>query len=428
MRIGRDLWLWALYDFADSLGFVGLTFYFGLWFIADLHGSDLWMSGAVALSTIALFFTLPFLGHLSDVMRRRMPFLTTMAVLSILSLLALGIVGSRVQSLTTRTTFIIIFLYFLFQFFYQAAFTFYNAFLRDLADENRSVEKVSGFGSGLGQVGNLIGLSLLFPVAQGTFPIFGVTGKPAVFIAAGLLFLLFSLPVFLFLREQGSNGPIRRHAGVMKTFGETLRDFRAIRRYPGVLAYIITYYLFADAVLTLTLFVTLYMRVVGRFGSAHMMIILLIGAFFTMIGAYTSPLFVTLFGGRKRAITVFICLWTVFMIAFALAASPVIFAIVVLLNGFAYGVLFSLSRSFYAILVPAEKQAEFFSVYVLFERAASILGPLVWSGAALLFISFGDDRYRFSMFALALIVAASPFPSGTCRSRRGLKTDTPSIA
>ncbi|MBI1812970.1 MFS transporter [Candidatus Peregrinibacteria bacterium] len=87
--------------------------------------------------------------------------------------------------------------------------------------------------------------------------------------------------------------------------------------------------------------------------------------------------------------------------------DPVIFAIVAVGNGFAYGALFSLSRAFYAILVPIEKQAELFSVYVLFERAASILGPLVWSGAAWLFSSFGPDRYRFSMLSLALIIAVS---------------------
>ncbi len=406
-RIGRDLWLWAFYDFADSLGFVGLTFYFGLWFVADLGGSDLWMSGAVAASTVALLFTLPFLGHASDRMHRRIPFLTAMALLSIASLIGLGLVGGSVEVLTPGAAMIIILFYFFFQYFNQASFAFYNAFLRDLANDKRSVESVSGFGTGLGQIGNLVRLVIFFSISRGTFSLWGISGKPVVFIVAGLLFLVFSVPVFLFLREQRQRPETAATGHVATNLRETINSFRTIRRHKGVLPYLITYYLFADAVLTLSLFVTLYLQAVGNFGDGQTNVVLLIAALFTMIGAYTSPLFVRLFKGRKNAITVFISLWTIFIISLAVANSPVVFAIVAVLNGFAYGVLFSLSRAFYAVLVPAEKQAELFSVYVLFERAASIIGPLVWSGAALLFSSYGDDRYRFSMLALALIVVAS---------------------
>ncbi|OGJ66316.1 hypothetical protein A3B61_02160 [Candidatus Peribacteria bacterium RIFCSPLOWO2_01_FULL_53_10] len=82
----KSIWLCSLYDFANSIAFVGVMFYFGPWFVKTMGGSDTWMSGAVALSTLLLLFVLPFLGHLSDRKGKRMPFLSGMTLLYIASL------------------------------------------------------------------------------------------------------------------------------------------------------------------------------------------------------------------------------------------------------------------------------------------------------------------------------------------------------
>jgi MFS-type transporter involved in bile tolerance (Atg22 family) len=49
-------------------------------------------------------------------------------------------------------------------------------------------------------------------------------------------------------------------------------------------------------------------------------------------------------------------------------------------------------------------------VYVLFERTSSILGPLLWSATAAAFVSYGDDRYRFSVVLLAVLILLSLIP------------------
>ena len=94
----------------------------------------------------------------------------------------------------------------------------------------------------------------------------------------------------------------------------------------------------------------------------------------------------------------------------AVAQTGALFMVIIAVNGFVFGVIFALSRAFYSDLVPKEKQAELFSVYVLFERAASVLGPLLWSATAFIFASYGPDKYRFSVFLLALLVALSLIP------------------
>lgn len=405
----KDVWLWALYDFANSIAFVGVMFYFGLWFIAEKGGSDVWMSLAVAFSTVLLLLTLPVLGHYSDRTKRRMPFLSALSILCILSLLGFAMLMNGIETLTPLTALAVIALYSCFQYFYQASFAFYDAYLRDLSGTGFSTEKVSGIGMAMGQVGNLAGLALLMPFALGKVPLFGLSGKPAAFAAGGFFFFLFFLPTWLFLKDTKTSYD-SEHTTLGTTVRASLRDLRELRRYPGAVPYLIAYYLFADAILTLSLFATLYLEVVGELSDMQKNIVVSASVLLGIVGGWMSPLFVRWCGGRKRAVCTFIAVWACFMGLLALAQSWQMFAIVAMLNGFAFSALFALSRAFYSHLIPKEKQATLFSVYVLFERAASILGPLLWSGIAALFASYGADRYRFSMIALALLVLLSLIP------------------
>jgi MFS-type transporter involved in bile tolerance (Atg22 family) len=128
----RRIWLWAFYDFANSLAFVSVMFYFSLWFVSEKGVSDTWISIAVAFSTVLMLFTLPFLGHLSDRLRRRMPFLTVFTILCALSLFGIGVLARGMSTLSSLAAIGVICLYFAFQYFYQSSLAFYNAFLREL--------------------------------------------------------------------------------------------------------------------------------------------------------------------------------------------------------------------------------------------------------------------------------------------------------
>lgn len=405
-RKKRDVWLWALYDFANSIAFINLSFYFGLWFITEHHGSDAWMSASVAVSTITMLFALPVLGKMSDRAQRRMPFLSVFSLLCIASLIALGFATGMTVQLTFTATIVIIALYSFFNFFYNSCYAFYDAFLRELTTNERSLERTSGFGMGMGQVGNVVGLVLAIPLAQGHISLLGMSGKPLIFIIAGILFLLCALPVFLLLKDRPA---ATDSVKLGRSIRETFHDLRHIRKYPDVFWYLITYCLFADAMLTLTLFISSYLDIVAKMPDTQKSVTLILAVFTGLIGAFCCPLLVRFCGSRKRAILVSIALWTVVLLLFVITTTPWLFTVIVALNGFAYGALFALSRAFFAHLVPADKQAEMFGLYALFARTASVFGPLLWSATAAAFASFGDDRYRFSIIALAILVLISFF-------------------
>ncbi len=409
----KSIWLWVLFDFANSLASISVAFYFSLWLVQDNKVSDIWITIPIVVSTLLLFITLPFFGGISDRIQKRMPFLRVFTLLSIVSLFFLGLVAVTNTSFTSSTLLLITILYFLFQYSYLASFSFYNSFIHDLST-SRTKEKISGLGLAAGQLGNVVGLLLILPVAQGKIPIFGATGREATFLVASLLFLIFSLPVLIFLKDKKREVTAQPVEPKGRTFGgsfkDVLRDLYEIRKYPGVLMYLITYYFFADAILTLNLFVSLYMEKVGGLGDKQKTFAAIIGLAAAVLGALLSPLLARRLKSTRLAIATLIGSWAVFIAIFAFSTNQILFMVMLALNGFAFGALFSLSRAFFSYLVPENEQGKFFGVYTLFERFASVLGPLLWSGTILAFASFGEViKYRFAMLSLALLVAISFF-------------------
>lgn len=403
----RNFWLWVFYDFANSLAYIALSFYFALWFSVDEKQPESLVGVVLAFSTIFLLCTLPFFGKYSDALQKRKPFLVWFTNLSILTLAGLGWVAITNTLTSSWKLALTLTFYFLFQYFYQGSLAFYNAFLQNFKN-SKTLEKISGIGMGFGQLGNIIGIILVLPIAAGKISIFGVTGRSGIFLAAALFFFCAFLPVWIFLKEERV-APVQKQNILQESPKKIIQTFKDLKKYPGVLRYLIAYYLFADAILTLQVFLSIYLENVMGFADKEKTLILVASLLTAILGAFMSPFFSRIFKNTGTAISFFIGTWAVLIGLFALAQGKLFFASIILLNGFAFGVLFALSRAYYATLIPAGKQAEFFSIYVLFERAASILGPLLWSLTVFLFASFGTTKYRFAVIALALLVGISFF-------------------
>lgn len=391
----KHIWLWTSYDLANSLASVMVAFYFSLWLVKDRGVSDLWVSVPMAIATFILLVTLPYFGKLSDQMGKRKPFLASMTVVSAIALMGLGLYAHTVDVMTTGALAIIVGLFVVYQYCFQAALAFYMAYLADLAVE-KSKETVAGLGIAAGQMGNIIGLIVALPLAE-------QAGRPMALLLGGALFLVVALPMLMWLPEaKRSNAEM-----VMASPKELLRSLKDIRAVPGLLRYLLAFYLFADALLTLNAFVSLYLEEVGGLTDKTKTLVMVIGLLLAVLSGMVADRLMRAIGSLKRAMSVLILTWVVFIIALALVTSPVAFAIVASLNGFAFGALFALSRAYYSDLAPRDRQGEFFGYYVLFERFASMIGPLLWSLVALAFIDMGVDRYRFSVASLAILVAIS---------------------
>src|SRR5262244_3249339 len=73
---------WALYDFANTIFSMNVsTLYFAVWLVGDLGVSNTMDAVATSVSSALVFLAIPFLGALSDVRRRRKPWVIAFTVL-----------------------------------------------------------------------------------------------------------------------------------------------------------------------------------------------------------------------------------------------------------------------------------------------------------------------------------------------------------
>jgi UMF1 family MFS transporter len=104
---------------------------------------------------------------------------------------------------------------------YQGAQPFYNAMLPELVPVDHR-GRLSGLGAAFGYAGSITGVLLTFPFFTGSLPILGAIpehtihflrnavpftahgGRVSTFVPTAILFLLFSLPLFLFCRDHNA--------------------------------------------------------------------------------------------------------------------------------------------------------------------------------------------------------------------------------
>lgn len=406
MKNTSNPWIWSLYDFANSFASIIVAFYFSLFVVGSLGKSDIWVSAPVAIATLLLLLTLPFYGSVADRMKRYKPALFATTLISIAALFLMGIFSSGASRSPAFFVGIII-CYFLFQYFYQAALSFYLTFLQHLS-KTYSREFTASLGLAAGQLGNVVGILIAFPIASSDIPVFGISGPPLAFCLGAILFLIFFLP-FHFKFQESAATPTAFENFLPRSFRELVTQFRDLKREKNILRYLIAYYLFADAILTLQLFASLYLEKVGLFEKGMQTGTFAFGLLTAIIGAMLTPWFHRKIGNTKRAVGIMIIVWSILLLGLALAQTNTQMIVTVILNGFAFGSLFSLSRIMYSKLIPQDQSGKYFGFYVLFEKFASILGPLLWSLSAWLFVSAGDNRYRFAIGSLAILVLVSYF-------------------
>jgi UMF1 family MFS transporter len=105
--------------------------------------------------------------------------------------------------------------------------------------------------------------------------------------------------------------------------------------------------------------------------------------------------------GTKRSIGIGIAVFALVTIAASVMRATWQFYAVAIVIGLVLGGVQSLSRAFYARLIPTGKSAEFFGFYNMLGKFAAVIGPTLMGGVALL---SGDQR--LAILSLLLLFLA----------------------
>jgi len=266
---------------------------------------------------------------------------------------------------------------------------FNDALLVDVA-EPPQYDLVSALGYSLGYAGG--GILLLLNVAMVTDPSrFGLAGPAeAVRLAFPMVagwWLLFTVPCLLWVREEKPARPLAPLAAARAGWRELRATIAEVRRYRPLVWFLLAYWLYIDGVNTIIKMAVDFGLSLG-FPQQSLIAALLI----TQFVGFPAALAFGWLGkriGARAGIFIAIAVYGAATIAAYGMSEVAHFYLLAAVIGLVQGGIQSLSRSYYASLVPEGKQGEFFGFYNMMGKFAAVLGPTMVGITALV---TGDTR------------------------------------
>ena len=395
----KQIFLWSLFDFANSIVLISFYLYFAQWLVIELNVPDLWFNVLFVVSTLMLLFTAPVAGSIADKKGVRMPYLKIATACSFITLLIFAFVALFSQPNLT-TVLLTLGLGLLTNYFYQLAFTFYNPMLHDIAPP-----KLWGTISGIGQFANwagaIVGILVSLPFVTGVIYLFGNSGRAQTFLPSAVLFLLAVLPMLLLFKERTK--PRRVTVDLREEYRNFWRSFTDLWKKPGMASFLLGYLFLNDAVITATGNYTLYLERVFHAPDQTKSFLYLLILIAAAVGAPILGWFADKYGQKKTILLIGIGWLAVLPIA-ALITDLRYFTFVSIAAGFLFGGVWTVTRAIMSGLSPENRLNESFSYYGLAERFATFIGPLSWGLITYFLIDYGDLRYRVALFAMAAFV------------------------
>jgi UMF1 family MFS transporter len=261
---------------------------------------------------------------------------------------------------------------------------------------------VSALGFSLGYAGG--GILLLANVAMVTSPAsFGLAGPAeAVRLAFPMVaawWVLFTVPCLVWVREEKPARPLQPLAAARAGWRELRATISEVRKYRPLAWFLVAYWLYIDGVNTVIKMAVDFGLSLG-FAQESLIAALLITQFvgfpaalaFGWLGQRT---------GARAGIFIAIAVYAAATVAAWWMTQVAHFYLLAATIGLVQGGIQSLSRSYYAALVPEGKQGEFFGFYNMMGKFAAVLGPVMVGVTALV-----TGSTRAGMLSILLLFVA----------------------
>jgi len=374
---------WCFYDWANSAfpTIIG-TFVFATYFASavapdEKTGFSIW-STAVAVSGFAIAILAPILGSIADQGGRRLPWLGVLTAI-------LAIASAGLWFVEPDPSFIVlgIILFVIATVAFEFGQVFYNAMLGDIAPPHM-LGRLSGWAWGLGYFGGIFALLIcLFGFIQTDIPPFGLDKEAAEHVRAvgplvGLWIAIFSIPVFVVLREPSrphAPPPLQAVRKGLLTLGRTLKS---LPKRKNLFTFLIARMIYTDGLNTLFALGGVFAATAMGMETADVII-------FGIALNVTAGLGAVLFGflddrlGAKPVILISVGGLSVFAIPLLFTTNVTIFWTFALIIGIFMGPAQAASRTLMTKLSPPELRTEYFGLYALSGKATSFVGPLAVS-------------------------------------------------
>lgn len=393
----REVWAWAMYDFANS-GYttVVLTTVFSAYFVGVVAAGKSWgtlaFTAALSFSYLMVMLSMPTLGARADARagKRRLLFTSTVGCVAATFLLAFTGPGDIAWGLLIIA---------LSNYCYCVGESIVAAFLPEIARPN-ALGRVSGWGWSFGYFGGMltlgISLALVSWASGNNEP--ASQYVPYVMVLTAVIFAIAAIPSFLFLRERTppshapSQGVLARlHAAWAETRLHFV-DFRLLLLcgtcyHAGIAVVITLSAVYATEAMGFTMAQTMMLVFTVNIAAAA-------GAF--LFGYVQDKI------GHKLALSITLVGWIVMILTAYAAVELWLFWLAATLAGLCMGTSQSAGRAMVGALAPQKRLAEFYSLWTFATQLAAVVGPLCYG----LVTWVTDGNHRMALLFTGLFFVA----------------------
>jgi UMF1 family MFS transporter len=304
--------------------------------------------------------------------------------------------------------------------FFLAASMVVNDSILPLISSEEDRDRVSSRGWAWGYLGG----GLLLAVNLAVFTMHGSLGMTEAFAArlsmlsAALWWAGFTLIPVIRLRNHKPLDVVPESGGIIKqSFGQLWDTLTEIKQYPMAVTFLLAYLFFNDGIQTVIAASAVY----GAEELKHPQTILIATILLVQFVAFGGALFFGRLAGRfgaKNTILGGLVVWGLIVtVALFLPAKNVpLFLILGVGIGIVLGGTQALARSYFSLLIPKGKEAEYFAFYHAMDRGTS------WFGTATMAIMLQwTGSYRPAIFALIVFFVLGGLLLWRVDTERGIR-------
>jgi len=379
----REVWAWSMYDFANS-GYttVVITAVYNAFFVAAIAGKAPWATfawtAALSISYLAVLLTAPLVGAWADAHAAKKGLLLFATAGCALFTAALYFAGPGAIALA-------IVLIIVSNFFFSTGENLIAAFLPELA-EAKAMGRVSGWGWAFGYLGGLLSLAvslayILWAEKQGQ-P--AEQFVPVTMLITAAMFALCATPTFLFLKERAVPQPTTGSA-----WRRILQTLHRAGQYRDLRRFLLCILFYQAGIMAVIALAAIYAQEAMKFTQQQTIVLVLVVNVTAAIGAFAFGYLQDAIG-HVRAMALILVGWIIMIATAYFADDAPTFWVAANLAGLCMGSSQAAGRAIIGYLSPRSREAEFFGLWGLAVKAASIFGPLTYG--AVTWIFEGDHR------------------------------------
>jgi UMF1 family MFS transporter len=336
-----------------------------------VEGTVLW-GRALNISAVIVAVMMPVLGAVADYSGRKKTFLVLFAVQAIIFTCLLFFMGPG-DAWPAAVLFVIANVGF------ESSNVFYNAFLPEIAT-SRTIGRISGIGYFLGYVGGLICLALGLGMYRAWVPDTDYLNVRSTILLVAAWYFLFSLPMFLGVKERARRRPPPAGGYVREGFRRLATTVRHVRDLREATKLIVARMVYNDGLVTVIGFASIYAGAVLGMPLDDVLVMAIALNVAAGVGAFGFGFVDDRIGGKKTLVITLVGLTVAGVIGIS-TSSVAGFWVAATMIGIMMGPNQSASRSLLAKLVPEHKHAEAFGLFAFSGKMSSLLGPLAYTMA-----------------------------------------------